>query len=105
MSKVNEKPSFEKRVEEQEHRKLRSRKRHHQSEWMGLGMFGMIGWSVAAPTLVGVGAGVWLDKHYGQSFSWTLTLLLAGLFIGCIIAWSWVEREREQMHQDNDEND
>ena len=53
--------------------------RSQRSVWFGLGMFGLIGWSVAIPTLLGAALGQWVDKHYPGRFSWTLTLLLLGL--------------------------
>ena len=63
----------------------------NRSVWSGLGMFGMVGWSVAVPTLLGAALGIWLDKKYPESFSWTLTFLISGLFTGCVIAWYWVQ--------------
>ena len=65
---------------------------HKQSAWSGFGMFGMIGWSVVVPALLGAALGIWLDRHYHQSFSWTLTFLLAGTILGCIIAWTGLQR-------------
>jgi ATP synthase protein I len=32
--------------------------------WFGLGMMGLIGWSVAIPTLLGAALGLWLDKRH-----------------------------------------
>lgn len=96
---------FQQAVSEQEQRKLEVQRRPGQSAWMGLGMFGMIGWSVAVPTLLGVAFGVWLDRHAKQSFSWTLSLLLAGLVIGCMIAWNWVAREHKMMHEKNNDRE
>jgi ATP synthase protein I len=90
--------AFKDSVREQESRKVEAEKRPGQSPWMGLGMFGMIGWSVSVPTLLGVALGTWLDKNHPQAFSWTLSLLLAGLLIGCLIAWNWVAKENRQMH-------
>ena len=73
--------------------------------WAGLGLFGMVGWSVAAPTLLGTALGIWLDKHYPVNFSWTLSGLLAGLMVGCAIAWNWIEKENKEIHQkQEDEN-
>jgi ATP synthase protein I len=43
--------------------------------------------------LLGTALGIWLDKTYPQSFSWTLTCLISGLIIGCIIAWNWINTE------------
>jgi ATP synthase protein I len=85
---------FSQRVAEKEVQKLKALKEKKESAWMGLGMFGMVGWSVAVPTLLGVALGIWLDKTYPQSFSWTLTGLILGLIAGCVIAWNWVIKER-----------
>ena len=73
--------------------------------WSGLGMFGMVGWSVAVPTLLGAILGVWLDKVYPQSFSWTLTFLITGLLIGCVIAWFWVANEDKDMNPTNNDEE
>ncbi len=59
----------------------------------GLGMFGMVGWSVAVPTLLGLGLGIWLDHAWQSTFSWTLTGLLAGIVMGCFNAWYWISKE------------
>ncbi len=61
--------------------------------WSWLGRFGLVGWSVAVPTLAGLLAGWWLDGRFPQRFSWTVTLLVAGLALGCLNAWLWVRRE------------
>lgn len=74
-------------------RRLRARRRRARSVWFGLGMFGLVGWAVAVPTLIGIVLGLWLDQVAPQAFSWTLTLLLAGVVLGAINAWLWVERE------------
>lgn len=84
-------------VETQQSRKLRAREEGKQSAWFGLGMFGMVGWSVALPTVLGVLLGMWIDSNYPSRYSWTLMLLLGGLALGCFSAWRWVSREREQI--------
>jgi ATP synthase protein I len=63
-------------------------------------MSGLIGWSVAVPTLAGVALGVWLDKRHPGTFSWTLALLVAGLMIGCLNAWFWVAQQDKAMHDE-----
>lgn len=83
-------------VAHKEERKIRSRREKHKTVWFGLGMFGLVGWSVAIPTLIGVAIGIWIDKTYPSQFSWTLMLLLVGVVIGCLNAWSWVKRESER---------
>lgn len=61
--------------------------------WYGFGMFGLVGWAVAVPTLIGVALGLWLDRVAPVAFSWTLAMLLAGVFLGCVNAWYWVRKE------------
>jgi len=90
--------AFGKEIGEKENRKLKAQNENKRSVWLGLGMFGMIGWSVAVPTVAGAVLGYWLDQKYPQPFSWTLTLLLTGLITGSAIAWNWVAKENEEMH-------
>lgn len=71
--------------------------------WFGLGMSGLIGWSVMVPTLLGAALGLWLDKRYPSSYSWTLMLLLLGLIIGCWTSWHWIKSQFHQMHEENHE--
>ena len=59
----------------------------------GVGTFGMIGWSIAVPTVGGAFVGLWLDRIAPQDFSWTIALLLGGLALGIFIAWGWVGKE------------
>lgn len=70
-----------------------ARKRRRQSPWYGLGMFGLVGWSVAVPVVGGVALGLWIDGKWPGDVSWTLTLLLAGAVLGALNAWYWVQRE------------
>ncbi|MCL4675208.1 MAG: AtpZ/AtpI family protein [Pararhodobacter sp.] len=59
----------------------------------GIGTFGVIGWSIAVPTLGGIFLGLWLDRIAPQNFSWTLALLLGGVVLGAVIAWRWIDKE------------
>ncbi|MFZ0933083.1 MAG: AtpZ/AtpI family protein [Bryobacteraceae bacterium] len=86
-------------------RKLRARGNSTQGVWFGLGMMGLIGWSVAIPTLVGTALGIWLDKHHAGQHSWTLALLVAGLAIGCLNAWHWVDQQDKAMREDQEDKD
>lgn len=74
-------------------RKLRARAQPRRGVWFGLGMFGLVGWSVAVPALLGLALGLWLDTVVGGRVSWTVTGLVAGVALGCLNAWYWVRRE------------
>lgn len=101
--KASDSPPFSKVVGDKEERKLKAQ-RDRKSVWSGLGLFGMVGWSIAVPSLLGAALGVWLDKNYQQSFSWTLSLLVAGLMLGCLIAWNWVQKEDIEIHKENEDD-
>jgi ATP synthase protein I len=72
--------------------------------WFGLGMMGLIGWSVVVPTLLGTALGIWLDKYHAGKHSWTLALLVAGLCIGCLNAWRWVAKEEKAMREEQEDD-
>lgn len=81
-------------------RKLKARRNAAHGVWFGLGMMGLIGWSVALPTLLGAALGLWLDKRQPGTHSWTLALLVAGLTIGCFNAWHWIAKEDKAMRDE-----
>jgi len=56
-------------------------------------MIGVLGWTIVAPTLLGVFAGRWLDHRFASGIFWTLGLLVAGLALGCTLAWKRIYRE------------
>jgi ATP synthase protein I len=86
-------------------RKLKARRDGAPGVWFGLGTMGLIGWSVAVPTLLGAALGLWLDDRYPGKHTWTLALLMAGLAIGCLIAWHWVANEDKAMREDRNDDD
>lgn len=110
---MNDKPAgdsngtrtFSEQVGAKAARKLKARRQSTQGVWFGLGMMGLVGWSVTVPTLLGAALGLWLDKHHPGGHSWTLALLMAGLAVGCLNAWHWVAKEGKAMHEDEESDD
>lgn len=86
---------FGREVRLKQERKIKARE-EQRSVWFGLGMFGMVGWAVAVPTVAAVALGVWLDGKYPGPPSWTLTLLVVGVAVGCLNAWFWIKRESKE---------
>ena len=80
-------------IGEKEARKIKARREKDRGVWFGLGMFGLVGWSVAIPTLIGIAVGVWLDKQMADPYSWTLMGLFIGVVLGCLNAWYWVKKK------------
>lgn len=80
-------------VEEKARRKEQARREGDRTLWFGLGTFGLVGWSVILPTVVGIAAGVWLDRRVEGRISWALTGLVTGVILGCVNAWYWIRRK------------
>ena len=95
------KDKFTEAIQTEAARKLRLRRHPIPGVWFGLGMMGLIGWSVVVPTLLGAALGIWLDKHLPGAHSWTLALLVAGLSMGCFNAWRWVAKEEQAMKEED----
>ena len=91
--------SLTRKVGTKEQRKIEARRETQRGIWFGLGMFGVVGWSVAVPTLIGIVLGVWIDRRWPGEVSWTLMLLIIGVGLGCLNAWFWVVRERKQIEE------
>jgi ATP synthase protein I len=96
---------FSREIGVQETRKLRARRAAVHGVWSGLGMLGLIGWSVATPTLLGALLGTWIDKRRPGNHSWTLALLIGGLCIGCMNAWRWMAREESEIRAGEDQGE
>jgi len=109
MNEPNDKPptaksDFGQQIGTKAARKLKAQRHVTQTVWSGLGMMGLVGWSVAMPTLLGAALGLWLDGRYPDGHSWTLALLAAGLALGCFNAWHWIAKEgREIREQEADD--
>jgi ATP synthase protein I len=101
----DEETAFVRQVAAKSARKLRAARAGRHGVWLGLGVSGLIGWSVAVPTILGALLGLWWDRRHPRAHSWTLTLLMAGLVLGCANAWRWVSAEgRAMQDEEEDEN-
>lgn len=97
--------TFSRQVAAKAARKLKVQRAGKTGVWFGLGMTGLIGWSVVVPTVLGAMLGVWLDQHHPGGRSWTLALLMGGLVIGCANAWYWVSQQDRAMRDDPGDGD
>lgn len=84
------------RLAHEAERKARKRSEKREGLWFAVGTFGIVGWSVSVPTLLGLALGVWLDHRFGTRTQWTVAMLLAGITLGCLNAWYWVSKHQQE---------
>lgn len=95
-----ERRRFRGEVERQGERRRRARRAGDRGFWFGLSSFGMVGWSIAVPTLLGVALGVWLDARLGGGIRYTLSFLIAGLVLGMTNVWRWIQLQAAEAEAD-----
>jgi ATP synthase protein I len=94
MTEESENPDpLEDAVRRRRERRQLQQREGERSLTENLAMIGALGWTIITPTLLGVFGGRWLDRHFGSGVFWTLGLLVAGLGIGCWMAWERMHRE------------
>jgi ATP synthase protein I len=74
-------------------RRERAQREGERSIGQNLAMVGVLGWTIVLPTLAGTFAGRWLDRSLATGVFWTLGLLVAGLALGCTLAWKRMHGE------------
>jgi ATP synthase protein I len=94
---VNNEPDHPEQLDEavkiRRARRERWQREGERSIGQNLAMIGALGWAIVTPTLVGIFAGRWLDRMFGSGIFWTLGLLVAGLSLGCALAWRRIRAE------------
>lgn len=61
-----------------------------------LAMIGALGWLVVTPTVGGLFLGRWLDRRFDAGIFWTGALIVAGLTLGCVLAWRRIEEIQKE---------
>ncbi len=99
----NNEEEYSQRISKKASLKLKAQRNAVKGIWFGFGMFGLIGWSIVTPTLIGAFAGYCLDRRFPGPHSWILTLMIAGLMLGCLNAWHWVDKENKQIQKEQED--
>jgi len=96
---------FTAEVARKEALRLKGLRHKDETVWFGLGMFGIVGWAVAIPTLIGVALGLWIDRTWPSQYSWALMFLILGVIVGCINAAYWVRRVRSKIIEEDEDDE
>lgn len=90
--KQSKEDQFLEKIQRDSAKKIKAQKEGNEIMF-GLGLFGIVGWSIAIPTIIGIALGTYLDKRFTQGFSWTITLLFGGVMFGAFNAWHWIKEK------------
>jgi ATP synthase protein I len=93
---------FADKVAQKESLRIKALRHKDETVWFGVGMFGIVGWSVAIPTLIGIALGLWIDRTWPSRYSWALMFLIIGVVAGCINAAYWVRKVRSKIIEDDE---
>jgi ATP synthase protein I len=85
--------SLDEAVRTRRQRRARWQREGERSLGQNLAMIGALGWTIVMPMLIGIFVGRWLDRHFDMGIFWTLGLLVAGLALGCTLAWRRMHNE------------
>lgn len=81
------------------------------SKWGEGGIFKDIGilwdlaWMTVTPILLGIFVGQYLDRRYPLGFSWTLSFLVLGAFLGFYNLYDFLMKESRKMGEKDSSND
>ena len=93
--KPSEEEKFTEEIDSRIRRKKKNRAEGEHSFWESLGMVGTIGWMIMLPTVAGIFLGRFIEERYETRFSWTLSLMILGLAMGCYNAWRMIQSRKE----------
>jgi ATP synthase protein I len=91
-----DKPSEDPFVAEVRRQAERAKTSRDAPFWRRFASVGAIGWMISLPAVLGALAGRWLDVQFKSGIFWTLSLLLAGVALGCASAWRHVSGELKE---------
>jgi ATP synthase protein I len=89
----DESDRLEQAVRTRRERRARWQQEGERSIGQNLALIGVLGWTIVTPTLIGIFIGRQLDRAFATGIFWTLGLLVAGLAVGCTLAWKRINRQ------------
>lgn len=100
MGSNEEEKKFLQNLAIKERRSVEVQEGKESTAWEGVGQFGMVGWSITAPVLVGLFLGWVLDRLTGQHHLWVTTFFFIGLICGCVSTGYWLFTEYGRIEEE-----
>ena len=72
----------------------KNRREEDSSFWSNVGLFGMVGWSITLPMVIGLLLGRAADRRFDTGAVYTVFLMLVGLAFGCYNVWRFISQKR-----------
>lgn len=88
---MGEKP-FSEKVEKSAEELMKAR-REKSRFWHYAQMLGVGGWLFVIPVVAGAYIGRYMDRKLGGEISWTITLIIIGIAVGCYNIWYFLLRK------------
>jgi len=84
---------------------IKNKNQKETNIWQNLGQVWDLAWVTIVPIILGVFGGQYLDRNYPAGFSWTLSLLVLGAFMGFYNLYDSLMKESKKMEKkDKDKN-
>ena len=68
--------------------------------WTGVGVMGLVGWSVILPAVLGAYLGILLDRQLSLHRIFSGIFVVVGLCLGCWNAWRMVHKVLKPHHEE-----
>jgi len=83
----------------------KTRRGFDENTWKNFGQILDISWMTVAPIILGLFLGQYLDRKYPKGFSWTLSILILGIFFAFYNLYQFFDKEIKKYEKKDKKNE
>ena len=83
----------------------KTRRGFDENIWKNFGQIWDISWMTVAPIILGLFLGQYLDREYPKGFSWTLSMLILGIFFAFYNLYHFFDKEIKKYEKKDKKNE
>ena len=83
----------------------KTRRGFDENIWKNFGQIWDISWMTVAPIILGLFLGQYLDREYPKGFSWTLSMLILGIFFAFYNLYQFFDKEIKKYEKKDKKNE